>query len=290
VQARPARASRLVFAVPGTETIAFSTAGLLAAIQRLPMVLHPLAQEPGEALVTASPDGLTGPRLHLPGGLVAVVTAQGLVVNELSSGAVGPADRTAGGFSVLARDLRRARLALAGRTGTVAPGIAAAGLHDGHHGERSVEVGGTSVTVASLFGPGGLVRSGPVLGPRPARPIFSRPPDDLETSIEAPFRLAISPASDGHWRHANEPVAAAGAPDRVELWHTRLCRPTEHDRAGDPRPPQDGADHQRIVRAVWARDRERHPDWRLIEIPHDGAAAATPVEPFRIAPRTTAAA
>src|SRR6185436_54947 len=134
VRARPARASRLVFAVPGTETIAFSTAGLLAAIQRLPMVLHPLAEEPGEALVTASPDGLTGPRLHLPGGLVAVVTAQGLVVNELSSDAVGPADRTAGGLSVLARDLRRARLALAGRTGRVAPGIAAARLHDGHHG------------------------------------------------------------------------------------------------------------------------------------------------------------
>jgi hypothetical protein len=279
VPALPARASRLVFAIPVTESIAFSTAGLLAALQRLPMVLHPLAEEPGKALAMSSTDSLLGPVLHLPSGLAAVVTAQGLVVNELPPGAVAPDESTGSGLSVLARDLRRARRALASRTGTVAPGVTVASEPAPHGGKRSIQLGSKSLTVASLFGRGGLVRAGPILSPRPVRPIFSRPPEDLETSIEAPFRLAISPASDGHWRHANEPVAAAGASDRVELWHTRLYRPTEHDNA-DGHRPHEGPDNQRIVRAVWARDRERHPDWRLIEIPHDGAAAV-PFEPFR---------
>src|SRR5206468_1572105 len=73
------------------------------------------------------------------------------------------------------------------------------------------------------------------------------------------------------------PVAAAGAPGRVELWHTRLYRPTEQGSA-DGRPPE-RPDNQRIVRAVWARDRERHPDWRIIDILHD-EGTAVPFDPF----------
>ena len=45
---RPARSSRLVFAVPAGLEIEFSSAGILAAMRRLELVVHPLAS-PGDA-------------------------------------------------------------------------------------------------------------------------------------------------------------------------------------------------------------------------------------------------
>ena len=57
----------------------------------------------------------------------------------------------------------------------------------------------------------------------------------LETAINAPFRLVISPSDRGGWTHAKEPVGAEGAEHRVELWHTRLGvrpKPDEPDGGG----------------------------------------------------------
>ncbi len=88
---------------------------------------------------------------------------------------------------------------------------------------RPITVGDVSVTV-----PGSMVGSDlilPDLGVkvRP-RKRLSRPAAQLETAIEAPFRLVISPSDRGGWAHANLPVAADDAPHRVELWHSRLGR------------------------------------------------------------------
>jgi hypothetical protein len=44
-------------------------------------------------------------------------------------------------------------------------------------------------------------------------------PEPLQTSIELPYRLLLSPNTDGRWIHTAAPVTHSG---RTELWHTRL--------------------------------------------------------------------
>ncbi|MDT5331293.1 MAG: hypothetical protein QOF31_2590 [Mycobacterium sp.] len=74
-------------------------------------------------------------------------------------------------------------------------------------------------------------------------------PRDDETSIEAPYRLTVSPSERGAFQHHVDPAGPTdtdGRKDRVELWRSRLT----------VRPDADGSvdDAQRIVRAVWSRD------------------------------------
>ncbi len=45
------------------------------------------------------------------------------------------------------------------------------------------------------------------------------PPADLETAIEAPYHLVVSPSARGAFRHRSTPI---GPPDRPELWRTHL--------------------------------------------------------------------
>jgi hypothetical protein len=71
-------------------------------------------------------------------------------------------------------------------------------------------------------------------------------PTELETAIEAPYRLLVSPSARGAFRHAIQPV---GPLDRVELWRTYLTVKT------DTGFDDDDTD-QRIVRALWTRDTE----------------------------------
>ena len=52
------------------------------------------------------------------------------------------------------------------------------------------------------------------------RPLEPRPPNDLETAIEAPYRLIISPNKHAAWAHALDPVKS-GKSKHVEIWHTR---------------------------------------------------------------------
>lgn len=61
-------------------------------------------------------------------------------------------------------------------------------------------------------------------------------PSFLETAIEVPFRLILSPSELSHWTNATAPVMHNGW---IELWHTRM----------DETDPT-----RRLVRAVWDRD------------------------------------
>ncbi len=70
-------------------------------------------------------------------------------------------------------------------------------------------------------------------------PIVPQPPDGLQTQIELPFRLVISPNSHAIWQHAPSPVVSKSG--RVELWHSRLTV-----------PPNQG--WQKTIRALWTRD------------------------------------
>jgi hypothetical protein len=98
----------------------------------------------------------------------------------------------------------------------------------------------------------GLETSGIVTGASgliivPAVTIIPVPanPGPLETSIEAPFRLIVSPNSYGAWAHAVKPVTYNG---RTELWHTRLGV-----RWGKGKINENSA-LLRTMRAVWSPD------------------------------------
>jgi len=71
-------------------------------------------------------------------------------------------------------------------------------------------------------------------GPRDTNSLSE--PSSLETAIEVPFRLILSPSEQSQWTNATQPVTHDGW---TELWHTRL------DEANAAR---------RRVRAVWTRD------------------------------------
>ena len=69
-----------------------------------------------------------------------------------------------------------------------------------------------------------------------------RPPTDLETAIEAPYRVTVSPSALGAFVHDPAPTTAPDDDDRTELWRTHLTSRT--------------TDEQRIVRAIWSRDKD----------------------------------
>lgn len=71
-------------------------------------------------------------------------------------------------------------------------------------------------------------------------------PGALTTSIEAPYRLMVSPSSLGAWAHKKTPPTGNGW---TELWHTRLGV-----KNADGTVDESKAD-QRVLRAIWS------PDW-----------------------------
>jgi peptidoglycan hydrolase-like protein with peptidoglycan-binding domain len=76
-----------------------------------------------------------------------------------------------------------------------------------------------------------------------------QPPSALETAIEMPRRLFISPDPDAPWLHATLPVTHGG---RTELWHTRLAR---SDNTGDGNAPAEiDLANPGHIRAIWSPD------------------------------------
>ena len=121
-----------------------------------------------------------------------------------------------------------------------------------------MSVAGELIAVPPLLGPGGLVVGPPIGRPRRPRPSLSSPPGALETSIEAPFRLVISPSVEARWAHAEAPVSADDEPRHVELWHSRLGTAKEEPDGTISVDERDS--RRRTIRAIWARDRERSAD------------------------------
>lgn len=79
-------------------------------------------------------------------------------------------------------------------------------------------------------------------------------PAPIETAIELPYRLVLSPSADVEWRHARVPVRHRS---RTELWHTRLAhRPASGGPiAGEALPALElTARNPALLRAVWSPD------------------------------------
>ncbi len=235
VPARAAFGSRLVFAVEPTDRIEYSVEGVLAAMSRLPLVVVPLATPrafPRRFRITDYAGVVSS--VVLPGGVRLLRTSVGLVLAPAAAERGTRAPVRGRALIATATSLRTARALLAT--------------------ERAVDLSGLDL------GTGGTGLGELTFRPPLVRPVRSAPrsPRPGETSIEAPFRLLISPSVLGGFAHAIAPAAVAPDPgrprdpERVELWHSRL---------GVRRVADDGVvtvdetrDPQKAVRAVWTRD------------------------------------
>ncbi|HMJ13461.1 MAG TPA: hypothetical protein VK524_18710, partial [Polyangiaceae bacterium] len=98
--------------------------------------------------------------------------------------------------------------------------------------------GASSLTLAEAIDPS------PTLLPQ-VRP---RAPTNIETALELPFRLILSPNKHARFAHAAT-AAQSEKNGRHELWHTRLA-------TRDPQTANvtESAHRMRTVRAIWTRD------------------------------------
>jgi hypothetical protein len=247
--ARLARFSRLVFAVSADEEIAFSSEGVLAAMRRLPLVVVPIATPRVQGRPRVAE--LVG-HLHLPGGLVLADSDIGPTLS--AAGRQSPPPVAARRVDDLLRGsaaLRAARVRLARKAAT-----------DIRRG--AADVSAEAIAGIALTGPEGLVAAGAFTRPRAAA---ARAPRADETAIEAPWRLVLSPTELGGFTHADSPVGptdpldpleSATGRERIELWHSRLGvrRVGPAPGGGEAVSIDERADPQRIVRAIWARERD----------------------------------
>ena len=184
----PARATRVVLQVPAGESVEVTSSALLAALEKYPMAVHPLAT-PG-APYRRNP---FNPRL------VQVLANAGLIQHVLAADEqpaftdLHAADTTAG-IAQRARALAQVRATLN------APAA---------HAAVTELVDDWRIPVTKL----------PPIFRNPEK--LSRPPGTGETAIEAPYRLVVSPSTQSGWTHADDPVPDTSG-TAVELWHTRL--------------------------------------------------------------------
>ena len=101
-----------------------------------------------------------------------------------------------------------------------------------------------------------------MFAPSPTAP---KPPQELETAIEAPYRLIISPNSYAGWAHQ---AKLPGTTGRFELWHTRLGVLAQGT-------VLETIEALRTIRAIWSPDS----DANLKHI--EGAPPTDDSNPFR---------
>lgn len=228
----PARPSRVVFRVSQNDGVLLSTEGILAAMGKNPVVVAKRAEPEGEL---GDADNLVDPGipLVLNPNLKVLIHADRIVVTKTTAAERRAAVRRDAASPTIAADL----LAAVRREAAGKPILVAA------QGGRTL----VDQLIALNLDPLRVPLS-------PVDPTvfndYSAPPKDDETAIEAPYRLVISPNAWARWKHAAAPVAAEGAPEHVELWHTRLAYARSSDVVDE------NAGSLRIIRALWARDRD----------------------------------
>ncbi len=96
-----------------------------------------------------------------------------------------------------------------------------------------------------------LVVSPAALGTPNPPPLVA--PTALQTALELPYRVILSPAKGVGWAHAASPQTHAG---RTELWHTRLAKMlTVKTKSGTRQELQEASDTNTLpLRAVWSPD------------------------------------
>ena len=240
---RAAAPSRVVFALTVGARIPFTLEGVLGVLPTLPLrvAAHATPNDPSRRLDVTWTDAI------LVRGWERLLdraddAGQAADLGDLVFGLERPAVRRGSGLSdSAARVLQRAQ---AGRlVGALNRPVSVVSVLARGNADDGGRAGGHTGIVLR---PG---RVGPIVRPRRG----PRPPTDLETSIEAPYRLQVSPSRFGAFTHDPTPTRSPVDPTRTELWRTHLTVRTE-DREGTFTGLDDTDETQRIVRAIWSRD------------------------------------
>jgi hypothetical protein len=228
IRALLAGPSRLVFRVTAEE-IAYTLEGLLAACTYLRL--------------SVAPHALPAPRRRG----VAVSVADLIASKDVNVKAAVAAPT---GRSAAAR--RAARFAGVGNIAAVSRSLTAAGRLQHRFGAEQALIASAQLSIGDQLGLGRFVDDLVAAGVIRIKPI-PRPPTDTETGLELPWRLILSPCTDGGFAHRTDAAPQAG---RVELWHSRLGV-----RVTAPKGVRvdEELTAQRIVRAIWTRDHDRFP-------------------------------
>lgn len=244
VEARLSRPSRLAFAV-SDQRIVYSQSGLLHAMRVLPLSVAPHAEGHSRLLDWNVVADDLGALKRVAEVSATLRTAARRHLTQLAAAPHAALPQTAGRISQ----------ALARNDATVAAltEVAGAARLRRTASELDVRFGAHSAVAAVADSITAGIDIGPVFLPD-TRPPVPREPSSVETAIELPWRLQLSPPSAGAFTHSLDEVEHAG---RVELWHTRLASRTDGAVDLDPQavPPVDErATVTRTVRAVWTRD------------------------------------
>jgi hypothetical protein len=219
-----------VFAIGPQDRIEFTRAGTLRAMTELTPVLHPNAAPPGKSgSIDTATDAFKF--VWITPDLVARYSGSQILIDRASAAdrrVQPPPDASSPTGAVrFAQNVRTVKLDAATSDVTRGTGI----------GARAKLPSGIGDLIARP--PRVVVRV----------PKFSSKPTDEQTAIEAPYRLVISPSSEGRWVHADSPIAAEDSARNVELWHSRLG-------ITSPKGVTERNDGRRIIRAIWTRDRD----------------------------------
>ena len=88
-------------------------------------------------------------------------------------------------------------------------------------------------------------------GGTPPAGLTIAPPGPLETALELPYRLILSPSSKVGWSHARTPVNHSGW---TELWHTRIVRLVPLKGKKTAKAVEPTALKPVSLRAIWSPD------------------------------------
>jgi hypothetical protein len=102
------------------------------------------------------------------------------------------------------------------------------------------------------------------------------PPGELETSLEIPVRLHLSPTKTAGWKHQTQLKDVKGIIKETnklfELWHTRMCA-----KKGNVLVENGITNEERILRALWADDGVKNHTDPIVEIKPDPQVGLTSI-------------
>lgn len=252
VKAILARPSRLVFKVTD-ERIPYTEAGLLAAMRMLPLNVVPHAESAFAILHwQLLADRLSGRSEATRSGLARLYATARRRIREreraggvLAGGVLGAAV-----WNPLARPKQALRAVDA--SGAALAQVTSYARLRRTAAEIEARFGASSAVAAVVGNLADGIDIGPIYNPalKPPKP---RKPLQTETAIELPWRLQLSPHSQGAFAHSVDAVEHDG---RVEVWHSRLGSRTaaQADAPADAPRVTETDPATRTVRAVWTRD------------------------------------
>ncbi|WP_411699536.1 hypothetical protein [Conyzicola sp.] len=246
VAARLSGPSRIAYTVT-TQRIPYTRAGLLDAMRTLPLSVAPHAEGQARFVDFSQLADDVGALTAVTKRMTALGSSARRRLTQLAGDRAPEAPATAA-------SLRRA-LAQNATSAVALNDVARMARLQRTASELELRFGAASAVSAVAEDVAAGIEIGPIFLPD-TRPPVPREPTSVETAIELPWRLQLSPHAGGAFTHALDEVQHDG---RVELWHTRLGTRA----AGTASADQDAAEiarqvdvpsPSRTVRAVWARD------------------------------------